>query len=218
MIVGLLKIYSVFARARARYFTSQKNSQVSIKDTCLSVCRLSSVRFPLFIRPCSAGREATLLHAREHAQSWCMISYVDICTPARCHVYMWVMLATVTFKLLRKSECVPQFYVRRTFFTHVHGFKSSHLETQQLLDLQRLQSWLFMQAQSCRLRHLNGESFRSVRQVTSCCFTPRNYFSLSESDGGLICSSNRVHGPRNCSQEGSQTASRFAIQVDRDGR
>ena len=61
-------------------------------------------------------------------------------------------------------------------------------------------------------------TFRSVRQVISCCFTPRNYFSLSESDGGLISSSNRVHGPRNCSQEGSRTASRFAIQVDRDGR
>ena len=26
----------------------------------------------------------------------------------------------------------------------------------------------------CRLRHLNGESFRSLRQVISCCFTPRN--------------------------------------------
>ena len=43
-------------------------------------------------------------------------------------------------------------------------------------------------------------------------------FSLSESDGGLISSSNRVHGPRNCSQEGSQTASCFAVQFDRDGR
>ena len=43
-------------------------------------------------------------------------------------------LATVAFKLLLKSECVRQFYVRRTFFTHVHGCKSSHLETQQLLD------------------------------------------------------------------------------------
>ena len=66
-------------------------------------------------------------------------------------------------------------------------------------------------------RYLNGESFRSVRQVTSGCFTPRN-FLLSESDGGLISSSNCVHGPRNCSQEGSRTASRFAIQVNRDGR
>ena len=85
------------------------------------------------------------------------------------------------------------------------------------LDLQRLQSWLFMKTQSCRLCHLNGESFQSLRQVISCRFTPRNYCSLSESDGGLISPSNRVHGPRNCSQEGSRTASRFAIQVDRDG-
>ena len=57
-----------------------------------------------------------------------------------------------------------------------------------------------------------------MRQVISCCFTLRNYFSLSESDSGLTSSSNRVHGPRNCNQEGSRTASRFAIQVDRDGR
>ena len=71
--------------------------------------------------------------------------------------------------------------------------------------------------QAAPVRHLNGKSFRSVRQEISCCFTPRN-FSLSESDGGLISSSNRVHGPRNCSQEGIRTASRFAIQVDRDGR
>ena len=71
--------------------------------------------------------------------------------------------------------------------------------------------------QSRRLRHLNGESFRSVRQVISCCFTTRN-FSWSESVGGLISSSNRAHGPRNCSQEGSRTALRFAIQVNRDGR
>ena len=79
--------------------------------------------------------------------------------------------------------------------------RSSHLETQQLLDdLQR-----------------NGESFRSARQVISCCFTTRN-ISWSESVGGLISSSNRAHGPRNCSQEGSRTASRFAIQVNRDGR
>ena len=72
------------------------------------------------------------------------------------------------------------------------------------------------------------------------CFTPRN-FSLSESDGGLISSSNRVHGPKtaarreaeqlrvsqsrstemrsiNCSRDGSRTTSRFAIQVNRDGR
>ena len=63
----------------------------------------------------------------------------------------------------------------------------------------------------CRLRHLNGESFRSVRLVISCCFTPR----LS---CVLISSSNRVHGPRNCSQQGSGTASHFAIQVNRDGR
>ena len=54
-------------------------------------------------------------------------------------------------------------------------------------------------------------------QKVSCCFTTRN-FSWSESVGGLISSSNRAHGPRNCSQEGSRTASRFAIQVDRDGR
>ena len=72
-----------------------------------------------------------------------------------------------------------------------------------------------MKTQSCRLHHLNGESFQSLRQVISCCFTPRNYFSLSESDGGLISHSNRVHNPRNCSQEGSRTASRFAIQVYR---
>ena len=71
--------------------------------------------------------------------------------------------------------------------------------------------------QSRMLRHLNGESFRSVRQVISCCFTTRN-FSWSESVGGLISSSNRVHGPRNCSKEGSRTASRSAIKVDRDGR
>ena len=37
-------------------------------------------------------------------------------------------------------------------------------------------------------------------------FHSRNYCSLSESDGGLISPSNRVHGPRNCSQEGSRTA------------
>ena len=71
----------------------------------------------------------------------------------------------------------------------------------------------------------------------SCCFTPRNYFSLSESDGGLISPSRskklqpggkpnsfafRNPGrPRrliNCSRDGSRTASRFAIQVNRDGR
>ena len=74
-----------------------------------------------------------------------------------------------------------------------------------------------VQTKLCRLRILNGESFRSVRQVISCCFTPRN-FSLSEYYGVLISSSNRVHGPRNCSQEGSRTASRFIIQVDRDGQ
>ena len=98
-----------------------------------------------------------------------------------------------------------------------------------------------MKTQSCRLRHLNGESFRSVRQVISCCFTTRN-FSWSESVGGLISSSNRAHGPRNCrqpggkpnsfafrnpgrprrsincSRDGSRTASRSAIQVNRDGQ
>ena len=58
----------------------------------------------------------------------------------------------------------------------------------------------------------------SIIEAISCCLTPRKYFSLSESDGGLISPSNRVHGPRNCSQEGIRTASRFAIQVDRDGR
>ena len=98
----------------------------------------------------------------------------------------------------------------------VDRLRSSQARASKTL-LQRLQSWLFMETKLCRLRHLNGESFRSVRQVISCCFTPRN-FSLSESYGVLISSSNRVHGPRNCSQEGSRTASRFAIQVDRDGR
>ena len=47
-------------------------------------------------------------------------------------------------------------------------------------------------------------------------FRPEIFWS--ESVGGLISSSNRAHGPRNCSQEGSRTASRFAIRVDRDGR
>ena len=42
-------------------------------------------------------------------------------------------------------------------------------------------------------------------------------FSLRESDGGLVSSSNRVHGPKYCNQEGSRIASRFATPVGRDG-
>ena len=153
------------------------------------------------------------------------------------------MLATVAFKLLRKSECVPQFYVRRTFFTHVHGCKSSHLK---LLDLQRLQSWLHVN--TIMTVHVNtimqaAPSQRRIILISEAsnqllCFNPRN-FSLSESDGGLTfflksCSWSKKLQPGgkpnsfgfrnpgrprrsiNCSQDGSRTASRVAIQVDRD--
>ena len=85
----------------------------------------------------------TMIMRPPRAPYICRYLYARAMSCARVHV--WVMLATVAFKLLRKSECVPQFYVRRTSFTPVHGCKSSHLETQQLpLDLQRLQSWLFL--------------------------------------------------------------------------
>ena len=56
----------------------------------LSVC-LSSVvcSVPAFYPAMRRWPRATLMHAREHAQSWCMI-YVDTwhCTPARAHVQL----------------------------------------------------------------------------------------------------------------------------------
>ena len=58
----------------------------------------------------------------------------------------------------------------------------------------------------------------SISEASNHLLFHSQKFSLSESDGGLISSSNRVHGPRNCSRDGSRTASRFAIQVNRDGR
>ena len=58
----------------------------------------------------------------------------------------------------------------------------------------------------------------SISEASNQLLFHSQKFWLSESYGVLISFSNRVHGPRNCSQEGSRTASRFAIQVDRDGR
>ena len=70
-----------------------------------------------------------------------------------CNV-MFVGYAMVAFKLLCKSDYVPQMYVRRAV-THVHGSKCSHLETH-LRYLQETTS-LSMQTQSRRLRHPNGK-------------------------------------------------------------
>ena len=94
-------------------------------------------------------------------------------------IIMWVMLATVAFKLLRKSGCVPQFYVRR-IFTHVHGCQSSHLETatrSTKTTIVTVHVNTIMQAAPSQRRII------SISEA-SCCFTPR-IFSLRESDGGL---------------------------------
>ena len=83
-----------------------------------------------------------------------------------------------------------QFYVRRTF-THVHGCKSSHLDGNTATRFTKT---------SIMTVHVNTimQAVPSQRRLSLT-----DFFSLSESDGGLISSSTRVHGPRNCSMEGS---------------
>ena len=152
--------------------------------------------------------------------------YVDtcICTPARAHVQLqchnYVGHASygrvqTALKVWVCAAVLRETYLHACPRPRVQKFTPRNTATRSTKTKTMTVHVNAIDHASCAISTPNH--FDQWRQVISYCFTPRN-FSLSESDGGLISSSNRVHGTRNCSQEGSRTASRFAIQVDRDGR
>ena len=213
-------------------------------SACLSVFFLSATRHLSTLRRClrvaeragavvagGPARRAGNHSHREHARACRTTSQrKNRCADAfqkqnrtRARMLSYTSLPRFSKKGKKKTNMpLPKFSLQFAFswsvyFSNRTESYSSQIEFAGPHGITENQATYLHLTQSRRLRHLNGESFRSVRQVISCCFTTRN-FSWSESVGGLISSSNRAHGPRNCSQEGSRTASRFAIQVNRDGR
>ena len=104
IMTGLLCRVSQRSQIIFPFSTTRSQLSISIKDTCLSVCRLSSVRFPLFIRPGGVGRPRATLMLATRTCTIVMTLY-DLCRyivsvrpRERMYSYnviiMWVMLAS----------------------------------------------------------------------------------------------------------------------------
>ena len=199
-------------------------------SACLSVFFLSATRHLSTLRRClrvaeragavvagGPARRAGNHSHREHARACRTTSQrKNRCADAfqkqnrtRARMLSYTSLPRFSKKGKKKTNMpLPKFSLQFAFswsvyFSNRTESYSSQIEFAGPHGITENQATYLHLTQSRRLRHLNGESFRSVRQVISCCFTTRN-FSWSESVGGLISSSNRAHGPRNCSQEGSR--------------
>ena len=160
---------------------------MSIRDTCLSV--FCSV--PAFYPAMRRWPRATLTSARAHAQSrcTCLIYVVCICTPTRVHVHLQCHVCGICHarvQATRKSECVPQIYVRRAVM-HVHCMqwcKCSHLEIQlrarstkrsTIGALSHAHSYVACNLRTCAVYRLHGAKYAVCRlhgsQSADCMVT-----------------------------------------------